>query len=654
MVLPHLGHRFTPADVRKISVRKSRVRFPRVKPLCHLFKVVILPQLLTVTALWALVSYLLKDASFLNAQRDRLGRGDNGHSEPDENEPSGKDTSSNMDVHLLPTTHSADIEIVGCSLNGKVVVTVGSDDIICLWRFDKDPSSGTREILKASGPAGEYHYVVAAVTCEIVHLVTRGGLLQTWRMSESDTTMAEGSHQLDIGNARVVNIELLGQESRSSSIASLTDHTSPSSSLLIGLSDGSIIKFSAASGDVRQLVPACSSPPLRLYFQREAHGSISVLVAATDTTTLYQISEERLDQLTLETGNITAFARNPQAIALGTKDGRVDLWDNEGNLIATLPTSSKASDPPTIRKLAVVSPSVSQCTTCGHKSTKSLFILSATLEQIQVYQLLPKGTHPCRCTRRDSSADFSPSKLAPPPPPISRPLGSGSSPKRSSIPLAQGLNGLGAVRDHTRRPSNTSRRSDDVLVGLLGPPNGLAVEDSGEMDFHLFGPIPTPTGGESWSVIGETVVGLRRKGNAIDESGWSVWSLDLAAPWNGQKLLVDSTPFSHLVREPISPETDAGGTSMKIQRHERMLSLDGRSSFPSTSRQSVVPTVAPLAFVEVRPWVNVGDLVMLGLGNRLAVFHMAEVRKKTTFANQGTGEVPLPRSRPRREINSDK
>ena len=79
VVLPRTGHRMLPGDIRKLSLSTSRLLLPRLKPLFYLFKVVVLPQAVTATALYALLLYLLKDSELLDAQRDRIDRGDAKH-----------------------------------------------------------------------------------------------------------------------------------------------------------------------------------------------------------------------------------------------------------------------------------------------------------------------------------------------------------------------------------------------------------------------------------------------------------------------------------------------------------------------------------------------------------------------------------------------
>jgi hypothetical protein len=118
-----------------------------------------------------------------------------------------------------------------------------------------------------------------------------------------------------------------------------------------------------------------------------------------------------------------------------------------------------------------------------------------------------------------------------------------------------------------------------------------------DADVIPLGAVVATDGG--WAVLGNDLVGVRRAGAGIDDSQWEFWAVDLAAPWNGTSLLVDNANLDVLERRaragtsprhgthlPLPPGTPPppsadGEMPMRARRAERILSLNGRASFPN-------------------------------------------------------------------------
>ncbi|KAF8655806.1 hypothetical protein AX16_002891 [Volvariella volvacea WC 439] len=118
------------------------------------FKVMVLPIGATTLALWGLCLYLLKDADLLEAQRNKPEKGDDlnsgsvngksgkglgkrrsgllrsGADDDDDNEVAVK----NVVFETLPRALNCDVEWMKSSRDGKVMVCVGVDDEVVLWK----------------------------------------------------------------------------------------------------------------------------------------------------------------------------------------------------------------------------------------------------------------------------------------------------------------------------------------------------------------------------------------------------------------------------------------------------------------------------------------------------------------------------------------
>lgn len=71
LVQPSPGHLISPQQFRRLANKSVRSWLPRLTPLFHLVKVVLLPQWLTAFLLYLLLLWLLKDTQLLDAQRNR-------------------------------------------------------------------------------------------------------------------------------------------------------------------------------------------------------------------------------------------------------------------------------------------------------------------------------------------------------------------------------------------------------------------------------------------------------------------------------------------------------------------------------------------------------------------------------------------------------
>ena len=628
--MPRAGHPMTPADIRKLSLPTSRLVLPRLKPVFYLFKVVVLPQAVTLGSLYFLLLYLLKDADVLHEKRNRLGRG--GDPRPD-GEENPAQTLRDVQVHMLPCSHQVDVDLVASSRDGNMVVSLGIDNSICLWRLSGDvQGAGTRESLKAES-IGNEPIVGIAISPDgaVVAAVLGTGVIQLWDViSDEPPTPRSPVH---LSGKRVTGVRY--SEPRNTKDDPFTMPPLPDTEtryeLLVSRSDGSVVSLGSRM-EPNVTIPAADGTAARVHFADDIHAvCLTVVVSTRDQVKVYQRSSSSgwtsvsLSSTVESSLRITAVATLNDMVALGHRSGLLEVFDATGTVILT--TGSNSSSPTTlgsgnagVRRLALVQVAKSKCTACGTTSD-GIFVISSTSDQIVVYRMTTRGNVLCRCTRRTSDESMvpSPGRLVAPPS-AHRLNGGGWSPLRSPSLLPPVSNGEFPLSSHGTRRLSTLHRDDqshrDDLSLVLGTSRnvsgsgGLGVELSGgaggggggEFDMYPLGTVFVPNAGKCWGLTGTTITGIRRVGGGIDDAQWEVWSLDLTTPWNGQSLVVDSAPLASLVRSlSNAPSTSS---LLRAQRKERLLSLNGRMAFPSigTGTSFSIQTYPPLAYVEVRPF----------------------------------------------------
>ncbi|ORY27431.1 sterol-sensing domain of SREBP cleavage-activation-domain-containing protein [Naematelia encephala] len=657
VILPRPGHHMQPSDIRKLSLPTSRLVLPRLKPLFYLFKVVVLPQAVTAAALYALLLYLLKDSELLDAQRNKLGRsGGPPESESEAVSNLPPTSTRSLEVHMLPCSHEADVDLIASSADGRVTVSVAVDNTICLWRFgDVGSGSGTREPLNVSKDAGNDRVIAVTINEEGSHIAAslESGSIPLWEVPDDGKAIALLPRQVDVSCAEITAIsfvafephrEIIEDPFSTPSASSSLEKTAPS--LMIGLNDGNVVCL-ASDGSQRTIIPPAGrgsrvffmSQPERIVvgsslgsavYQRPTSRPLTpALSTISEGNSLEQAEWTSIDLSSPATSGdrITSVTQHSLStrdgtldlLALGYKSGTVEVYDAFGTPLVTIGQSQTFEG---IKGVGIAS-SATKCAGCGTTSNEGFLIVSSTANHVHLDRVLPKSAVFCRCTptRRGSSLEettTTPTKASPTrglvvPPSSARALSPGSSPRKSPSLLPPISNGEFPLSSHggARRLSNMHRDDDNRArpPSPLEVPNGLSPSVSGgpvsdgDWEVHPLGAVLSPSSIGCWVVLNDRLVGMRRVAGAIDDSGWQVWTIDLACPWNGTTLIVDSAPFAALAmrtaRQITSPSS---GLSIRERRNERLLSLDGRAAFPSHSGSFSVPTHPGLAYVDVRPF----------------------------------------------------
>ena len=650
MVLPRSGHPFLPESIHDLGPSTARILLPRLKPLFYLFKVVILPQAVTAGALYGLLLYLLKDSGFLDAQRSKLGRVDQDQPQlrlsGDEDRPndslfSPNPSSSTLSAAVLPCAHPVDVDIIVHSTDGKLAISVGTDNSICLWRFASQGGTGTREALTSEGMEDQ-PIIAALIRSDLAVVVTALGSIQAWKLSDNAPTVTWDPCHIPVGDARVRDLAWAPQASMDpfAEPAAVNDNARV---VVAALSDGSVVLVNLLDRSTNVFVSPHTSNA-KCFFEVVSTGQLAMLSQCGEVVRLFTSRGDEWIRQELPSDDdelehprkVTACAR---AVIVTRRSGQVDLFDYDAQLIHSIAPNVSGSKPSPVTHVAHCMPLLTRCTTCGSSAAKSAYVLASTSDQLSIHLLTPRGQVFCRCSRRDSIApDTAPTSSH-----MSLPsFPNGSSPIPSPKPSHALLyppptNGDIPLSSHSgsRRPSSSPRYDKSPERPSV---NGHSHDGDDEMTRELLGIVSIRSGGRSWRLAGDKVLGLRRVGNGIDEFGWEIWIVDLAAPWNGQSLLVETLRFADI---PRSVSGAPGDTTVQSQRQERLLALNGRIPFPSSS-PDISQEFQPLAFVDVGTCTASDGSMTVALGNRLAVVNVAQTKSKIRRDTQ-TATSPPPR-----------
>lgn len=685
IVMSTPGHSTSPADIVQRVTAPSRLRLPRFKPLLYLFKVVILPQAFTAGSLWALLLYLLKDADLLDAQRDRLGRGE--ELPLDGQGGDTGDLASQSSVHMLPCGHACDIEHITVSQNGQSVVTVGLDNSIALWRLGATTGTGTREVLKLHTSVTDSTVLAVAIDAEGDHVAASlaGGMVQIWRITVDDAARSLSPIRIDDTGKIVVGIsfdptvEVIGDPFKSPS-ASFDLPRSQHPRLTVMYADASIIAITETSklvtlceaGDagMRALPLASDDVDDTAMLIWDDHNLQIVCASAHWTTNALSSHATPGDRVT-SVSPLRQTRHDLVLLAVGRASGLVEIFDAYGGEMIASIGQMQQLEP--IRHVDLALPSSTQCTRCGTTSTDGFTVISSSGDQVYIDRVIPPSTTVCRCPdlRRSLDGDGtrpypilsdtatktrSTDSLIVPPDSARAKLSPSSSPRRSPSLLPPTSNGEFPLSSHGTRklsayqPPHDGMASTPVAASHDRMPTaigsvGLSAKSSmdqttvaswSEMEVLPLGSVLAHSG--SWTVIDDVVIGLRRTTPGIGHEQWQVWTIDLRAPYNGTTLNVDTRSLATLEKETrlslmvtlASGDSDQGtGGIAAQQRVERLHSISGRATFPSIRGSFSVPTYPGLAYIDIRTMVPKGkDGVIAAFGNQLGIITLPVGRSK--------------------------
>lgn len=699
-VLPKFGHSMRPGDIRKLSLPASRLLIPRLKALFYIFKVLVLPQAVTAGALYALLLYLLKDSDLLDAQRNRLGRIDGAHEDDTDFRGSTKNANGLLNclrARMLPCSHEADVDVIASSSDGRIAVSVAIDNSVCLWRFSDTTGSGTREPL----PTVELDRGDAIVSAAVsedgknVAVCTSAAVVQIWEVPREGTVVPLQTRKTEqIFTAKILGMAFdeIAPSIDDPFIANelAIEEARKTMSVMIGCGDGSVVAITEE--DAKTVIPAQDKgaySSCRVLFMRGIDRALNILIAKSHDIGIWRKStfgwesSSRIADLPGE-DRITALsplnAELPGVVAVGHRSGNITIYDESHGQLELVPQGASVEG---VRKIQLVKPSSMRCVGCGLQSAEGYAVISSTPSQVSIDRIAPRTSIPtfCRCTRRLLSTDDVPAPMHRPDspqrskpnnlivPPVAfrhRPT-PGSSPHKSISLLPPVSNGEFPLSSHgsARRSSNIHREDDSLKIipsphdrsalSNIGGCNGL-VSPSGGMEVTSLGGVSAQGASDGgWAILdGDVLVGIRRGREGIDDAQWQVWSVDMTAPWDIAGLVVDTIDLSELQRRTFEVDCTIGGqasgggstngiVSMRDKRTERLLSLDGRASFPERVGSFAVPTYESLGYVEVVGMNTLGTKGMIGgFGNRLGTISLERLdEKKVTGRSSMDGQLGM-------------
>lgn len=503
--------------------------FQTLRPILWLFKIMILPIGLTLGTLYLILLYLLKDAELLEAQRNRLGPGEEKKPEPVE---------GGVSFNTLPRIFSKDIGFLAASSDAVTIPCGDLDGNLQVWITSRN----TYLPLDLSDhPTIEHLSSACSVACVAVDSSGEYCAIG-WRTGGvtmclvTDTAVKSVQHLTPPSPASMpthMEFVIHSAHNRLPNQKNCPD-------LLVSHKDGDILHWANPS--------QCDHPNV-LHSSSEGVVNMTSIIQVVDPAKVLAIistddgTVEAYELRTDGSGFELRFAvqLNHKAIhahacvveiedtprtmfAIGSSNGTVSLWDGlSGDCIYTV---HDIEGP--INRLRLL-PAVSKpCLQCGELPL-CCFLVSFSVGHIVSVKYVSSSKR-CSCQtsllpisngqiHRSSATARRPRNGSSASNPPSRPLSRRSSLSFENPPaLTFPVSGHGA---HSRRGSDTPRRNPDVNYELDNMLFSLKTSsDSNSIWSNLrvvqYADALCERGG--WDVIGHRIVGLRRKSKSGDST----------------------------------------------------------------------------------------------------------------------------------------
>ena len=621
-------------------------------------RIVVLPIAATVSALYALLLYLLKDAERLEAQRHRA-----------EAEPlsltSTDPPKASLAFASLSRAHSTDIELLAASGDGRTIAAASIGNELVLWNDGSASPTvlGTADVFDV-GPS-TLSAAITAITLDDVGSFcaagTGAGVVAIWalpapagglpqRVFRGASSAVTGLHfvntrisgrststsparpdQLPTVFATHVNGEIIKCDGAESDypVAMSARHGRRIWSTVLSIPDSNrlIGGFSNEDGslDIVDLVPGFE-PPIssECYIQP---GNPADTVAS-------------FHACTVELGGVRTFI-----IAAATEAGIISLWDGKtGSCIALL-------DEPygTLKVLRICAAPCKPCTRCGVPPSNAFVLVFAAGPVVHFFRMFlppdnspPTATSSSRrtCLHNSSTSDALPwtssltlqphSHSTAPTTPVRPTRSRHASTSEGSAPFP--ISGHGVL---SRRASEK-----DFLRRIAGADTLVVPENVSDAPLGPSDPPQIPTRWRSlvisqiadttcergaWDVAGSRVVGLRRRSRKPPDSDTS------------KAGIVDAASLSTYAQR------DCGLSAASLERWEAWTFDLAEARVSASSLAALETTVCPafatrpmvtretprLPFTRVRPLVSGRTLFLAGFGNTVGLLIPTDTAKET-------------------------
>ncbi|KAI0792811.1 sterol-sensing domain of SREBP cleavage-activation-domain-containing protein [Abortiporus biennis] len=192
-----------PADSKDTSARQSGVEYEKMhrsrwspfwvrimRPVVWVLKIVVVPMTVSCVLLYGLLLYLLKDAELLEAQRNRA-EPDAPIIEENENIPP---VAASVTFRTLPRAFATDVDMLSVSKDGSVVVGVGLQNELVVWRTCTQTFTtiDTSDLVLGSGSStGSASTTITAVAVDdrgtFCAVGTGAGVISVWYIGKEGT-----------------------------------------------------------------------------------------------------------------------------------------------------------------------------------------------------------------------------------------------------------------------------------------------------------------------------------------------------------------------------------------------------------------------------------------------------------------------------------
>ncbi|THH21094.1 hypothetical protein EW146_g421 [Bondarzewia mesenterica] len=646
-----------------------------MRTLTWMFRIVVLPITVTVTLLYGLLLYLLKDAERLEAQRNRA--------EPDLKEKEEGDAVEDIISFMtLPRALSTDVELIAASKDGSVIATVGLENEIVLWNSEKQSHTSidaTNVLLSSASTSSAASAITALAvndTGSYCAVGTGAGVVALWA----------------IGNGFVRTLPYLILQSTSSAVVDLQFFNTISSGtvtpsrmgslvppeapviLAASYENGVIAKWNANSQNPHIIAPSYPGLVISSSLLRLPNTDRLIAAFSMDDGTVHLSELTSLSNLVLcsdcriQAGNpvdlvarvcasyVESGGTRHLIIGAATQAGVVSLWDGAtGECISILDDVYGQ-----INNLRVCPVYCKPCPHCGELPMDS-FTVSFSIGHNVVFYRVYMSTEARRCSCTHNQPQVQPS------------WNTGRGRRSRSTSFASSSNGLGPSR------SRHSSISDGQVLDTAAYPisgHGVLKRRTSEKDFrrHLdtllvtfdgdesemaVGPLDIPSSGctsqsklkdlivvraadttferGSWDVVDDRIVGVRRKPRVTGNRGatgrlhlhqdsanglsalalerWEVWTFDPSTA------RFQVSPLAALERRALDRDRSS---SAEIPVASRASSR--RPSSASDRSSGARETVPRLPFTRVSPFVSGYSFCLAGFGNTVGLLSVAPCR----------------------------
>ncbi|KZT11580.1 uncharacterized protein LAESUDRAFT_671705 [Laetiporus sulphureus 93-53] len=398
----------------------SRLWSRAVKPLLWLVKIIVVPITITTLLLYALLLYLLKNVELLEEKRQR----------PERDSQSSEESSVEEEISFttLPRAIPTDVEVIAASKNGSVVVTLGLQNEVVIWRTDTRThiTVDTSSILLCSSStqsAATTLMTVAVNDAGTVCAVGSGtGIIGVWSIGRDSVKPLT---QLSLENAAIFAVAQLqfatSQHHPSAPILPFTPSqpsetvpSIPKISLYAAYENGSVVKWEIDAVPRAHYVAPSRSASIIKSMLLPVHGDNHLLVGFSLEDGTFELCDiEQRDRplvrnCWIAAGNphdlvcrvdlckVELGGKNHVVIGAATQAGIVSLWDAGTRECLFIMEETFGE----INHLRLTPVKLSTCTVCGELPCEN-FLISFSVGQVilfyRAYLYLP--TRRCSCPR---------------------------------------------------------------------------------------------------------------------------------------------------------------------------------------------------------------------------------------------------------------